>query len=597
MPPVPRASRARRTVRRPSLTAVPIGVETFSIAAVTGNERDHILSIGGGLSSTAVTDLKPATTGVKSGAELRALVAEKKIPGAVDDARIVRSLILSSVGPSLLREEPKLDLAILHEVYARAGAEALKERKPLDRRTIKTEAATIVAELAPKFVKEKIKDTLADAGLKASKVEIEQIAEEIDRQPVAFDSPRIDRVLFDALKKVKREQQFEPFFEVPDVTGTKSIEAELGKLTPERRRAAIRVLEELGIDPKKVKEDREDWARVAIALSAGDGISRDIALAAYTPDTAFLDLESDLDLPEFETADVTGLLPENISTCADLYYVHMFDKLGTYRAVDALAVRFFDRINLGLSDTARKLYVYIKRRSDRIPAEDRRRITDRIFEGGPDGRSPFKLLMGQMVESLIEYARIRNAGELLASGGVGLGGSTAVGTRSSVRRSIENLQRYLSRAGGGMSPFLAKEAGKQLMDCFEILDSPELKAYFGGDFTEGMWSIIETVIEDVDGRPAPPADRMRTLAVHGRRVMRFLADNANNVGALSDDDLDVLAEHVQNWLAAFRRPEINEAEWLEDEADYDEEEEESPAEEAVDEALREAREPDVLEVE
>jgi hypothetical protein len=53
--------------------------------------------------------------------------------------------------------------------------------------------------------------------------------------------------------------------------------------------------------------------------------------------------------------------------------------------------------------------------------------------------------------------------------------------------------------------------------------------------------------------------------------------------------------HVQAWLAAYRKPAIEEPEWLDDDL-YQEEEDEGPAAEAIEDAMAEAREPDVLEV-
>lgn len=542
---------------------------------------------------TLPDEVEKKAKNIKEGSKLRAFVAENAIPAAKDDAQIVRAVVTGLGGAGFVKQDPNLPLAILHEVYRREGADALAYDEPLDEKIIRSVTEKIYADVEPQLYKFRVNAIIDKTGATISKVDKDAAAMLLIERRVPPNSPRFEREVFSALQTVKRDEEFDKFFETPP---GKSVSSDLGPaLTAERRRRAINVLEQLGVDPDNVKDEHEEWGRLAVGIAGADGRRRDIALAAYSPD-AGIAFDGELDFPDFETADVIGLIPENIRTCADLYYIHMFDRLGVYRVVDAISVRFFDRLNLGLGDTARKLYVYIKRRGDRIPAEDRRRITDRIFEGDNDGRAPFKLLMGQMVEALIEYGRVRNAGDLLLNADRMTYNGSRGATRSGVNRSIENLQRYLSSAGGGMSVFLSREAGAQLIDAFDILQSPELQSYFGGEYGSGMWSIIEEVGAELEGGPLPPADRMRTLAVHGRKVMQWLADHPNDVSSIPDAEIDELSDRVQNWLAAYRKPAIEEPEWLDDDEMYDEEEDEGPAAEAIEDAMAEAREPDVLEV-
>lgn len=530
---------------------------------------------------------------IKAGSKLRAFVAANTIPTAKEDAQIVRAVVTGLGGAGFIKQDPSLPLAILHEVYRREGAEALSYDEPLDEKIIRSITEKVYEDVQPELYKFRVSSIIDKTGATITKDDKDAAAMLLIERSVPPNSPRFEREVFAALQTVKRDESFDKFFETPP---GKSVSDDLGAaLTSERRRRAIRVLEQLGVDPDNVVDEHEEWGRVAVGLVGADGGRRDIALAAYAPD-AGISFDGELDFPDFETADVIGLMPENIRTCADLYYIHMFDRLGVYRVVDAISVRFFDRLNLGLGDTARKLYVYIKRRGDRIPAEDRRRITDRIFESDGDGRAPFKLLMGQMVEALIEYTRVRNAGDLLLNADRLTFNGSRGASRSAVNRSIENLQRFLSSAGGGMSVFLAREAGAQLIDAFDILQSSELQSYFGGEYGSGMWSIIEEVGQELEGGALPPPDRMRTLAVHGRKVMQWLADHPNDVSSIPDAEIDELSDRVQNWLAAYRKPAIEEPEWLQDDEMYDEQEAEGPAAEAIEDAMAEEREPDVLEV-
>jgi hypothetical protein len=525
---------------------------------------------------------------VTSAMGLRAATVKMRAPAHRADARLVTGALRDLGAQAYYDDYPDLVEAVLHEAYDRAGSVEVEDKKKLVGL-----AEQVFEDLTPVLYIEKVKGVLKDAGISTNATRRKDIFARLSSDRVPYDSKRFRDRVIDAVTTLNEEDKFKDLFETTAAGTGPSVEEELGaRLTSRRRSQVIRLLQNLGLDPSSAKDD--DWARIALALIGRDGVDRDIlALAGFGPSSEDFDVDYSVELPDFDTAEVVGLRPENISSCADLYYVHVFDRLGVFRAVDGLAIRFFDHLNLGLSETAHKMYAYIKRRSDRIPAEDRRRLTGQLFEGDEEGHGPFKLLMGQMVESLIEYMRVRDAGELIV-------GSSArpslSGRRSAVLRSAENLQRYLSRAGGGMGIFLARESGRQLVDCFNILDSPELRSYFGGDFTEGMWGVIEQLVEEIDGRPGPPADRMRTMAVHGRKVIQWLADHADDISGVSDAELDDLAERVQNWLAAYRRPEIEEPEWLGDDDIDEEEEDEGPGAEAVRDALAdsEADVPDVM---
>jgi hypothetical protein len=571
-----------------AIPRIPIKPTTWVRDTPLGGVRNSIVNVGGIGAPNPVEKAK--LDQIKKPMDLRAETVKLRVPESRSDARFVRAAIAAKGATAYFRDYPRLSEAVLHEVYERAGTTSIDDKARLG-----GAAEAVFEDLEPTLYGYKVKHLLEDAGVTLSDKKRESIVTRLMAAQVAYDSRKFQERVFGALTAINDEEKFNDIFEKTTAGAGPTVKDELGDLlTSSRRSQAIRVLRRLGLDPAMAKDD--DWARIALAMIAREGADRDIlAVAGFGPSSEDFEADYSVQLPEFDTAEVVGLIPENIRSCADLYYIHTFDRLGVYRAVDALSIRFFDHLNLGLSETAHRLYAYIKRRSDRIPAEDRRRLTTHLFEGDAEGHGPFKLLMGQMVEALIEYMRVRDAGELI----VGSPSRPSLsGRRSAVLRSAENLQRYLSRAGGGMAIFLSREAGRQLVDCFQILESQELRSYFGGDFTEGMWGVIEQLVEEIDGKPGPPADRMRTMAVNGRRVIQWLADHADDVSTASDDELDDLADRVQNWLAAYRRPEIEEPEWLDDdEIDEEAEEEEGPGAEAVRDALADSEadmEADVL---
>jgi hypothetical protein len=463
----------------------------------------------------------------------------------------------SPYGADFLNEFPDLPKVVLFKAYRQLGVRNVQELRSVDPQALQDTATDQFKLTGEALYKDHIGSVLNSVSDKnVSEEKVNAVYKRLSKTRISPFDPRFRDMVVDVAATAKEAEGYEVPFE--------QIKTELKDgIGDDREEAAIQLLQEIGVKSDFDKKDDwvgEDWARLALGVVGGDGPSSDIMTAAYTSSgLSTSSLDAELPFPEFESDVITGLKPENIRTCADLYYIHTFDRLGVFRYVDALAAKFFDSLNLGLSDTARKFYVYIKRRSTRFPDEDRQRITTHLFEEGP-----FKELFGRMVEAVVEYARAQNAGEFFTNGA----GSTSIGTATtytlaSVRRTVQNLQRYLSMQGG-IAPFLARESGRQLLDCFDILKSPDLQQYYGGTYSQGMWGIIEAVGQEVDGK-TPDVDRMRTLAVHGRRIIKWLSENTSNAPNLTDSDVATLVNFVQNWLAAFRRPELDpQPDWMQD---------------------------------
>ena len=384
-----------------------------------------------------------------------------------------------------------------------------------------------------------------------------------------------------SLATVTKESRFNRLFDQAPAGRPPVADEFTEPLTSRRRTDAIEIMRRLGIDPERTQDT--DWARVSLGLAGGAPRGRDVlAAVGYGLGNEIAPPAGGIDFPEFETDHLLGLSADKIKVIADLYYIHIFERLGIFRVVDELARRTFDpAFDLGDSQAGLQLYTYIKRKRLRFPEEDRRRMLSQVFEGGEDGAGTFRRLMGRFVEALIDYARIRNAGELVSS----TANTTSVYTRSAVIRSAMNMQRFMSDAGGGILRYLRDETGAQLNECFQILSSPDVQRYWGGDFKSGLWAVVDGVLNDLDGT-RPQSDRARTLAVHGRRAFYWLARTTTNIETLTDADIDEVSEHIQNWIAAYRRPET-EPSWLEEDDDLGESEDtgDQMAEEAIQDAI------------
>lgn len=372
------------------------------------------------------------------------------------------------------------------------------------------------------------------------------------------------REVIRSLETVTQETRFNRLFDLGPGGQPPVADEFLEPLDARRRADAIEILRRLRIDPDRTQDT--DWARVSLGLLGGATRPQDVlAAVGYGLGSEVAPSSGGIDFPEFETDHLLGLSADKIRVIADLYYIHIFDRLGIFRVVDELARRTFDpAFDLGSSPAGLQLYTYLKRKRLRFPDEDRHHLLTQVFEGGAGGTGTFRSLMGRFVESLIDFARIRNAAELVSN----TGNTTSIYTRSAVIRAAMNMQRFMSDAGGGILRYLRDETGAQLNECFQILSSPDVQRYWGGDFKSGLWAVVDGVIYDLDGT-RPQSDRARTLAVHGRRAFYFLANNTTNIETLTDTDIDEVSEHIQNWIAAYRRPET-EPSWLEEDDDLGE---------------------------
>lgn len=536
-------------------------------------EKRPILSFNNKLPKHVVARLLRKAKRINDPIELRALVLPEFLSGPKRQelTRAVRSVISAAGGGAHMRKHRALAEAILYEVLETRYDPGDDDEPIPTSEEVQSFADPLFTSIGPALYQDAIFSVIKSIDERPPRRKIDTLYEVLQRKRVQLGAPDFREKVFVAADDYVREQKFDRLFD-------SSVENEFKDTTIPRpaRQRAVRLLEELGLDPDRA--DDTDWARVALGIGARKTTSDPMALAGYGFDSAVEPLEAEPLLPDFETEVTTGFNAEVIRECANLYYISEFKIL--YDVVDAIALRFFEGMNLGLTETAAKLYTYVKRKTQRFAAEDRMKVASAVFD-----EENFKPLMGRLVENLIAYNRGRHGSDLL-HGHNGHGSGAVLFERSAVIRSIENLQRYLSDRGGGIAVFVAREGAAQWLEGKDILESDDLLRYFGGSFKSGMLGVLEEVGNEIYGR-RPPIDRIRTLAVHGRRIIRWLADNTNNVSFLTDADLDVLSEHVQNWLAAYRRPDT-EPSWLDDDRYYDAESEEEDDEDIGDRAVREA---------
>jgi hypothetical protein len=106
-------------------------------------------------------------------------------------------------------------------------------------------------------------------------------------------------------------------------------------------------------------------------------------------------------------------------------------------------------------------------------------------------------------------------------------------SQEQVRKSGRDLAANLSLYGYGIAYFAAVELQEQIRDMIVILSNEDVRSSFGA---RDMWQVIDQVASlELGG--ARNSVRYRTLANSGAVIIRWLANNADNLAGSSYNDI------------------------------------------------------------
>lgn len=476
----------------------------------------------GGL-DPAPADVVARLAKIKDPLDYRAAAVAERVPDHADDLAIVRAALLSAGAAPYLEDRPQLVAAVLHGVYDR-----LADTQAPDS-VIAEEALALWEEVRPLAYEDKIRRTLlSTTGISITRAEQRRLRDRMQSYGVPYDSPKLAEYL---LRDDPDLVAFEHAFTKAPRGATTVLDDVASTVPRSAVQRSAQVLREIGVEP----DFAGGWGKIAYTSAlqgpGGEGLRPDLP-----------------ELPDLESAAALGIDAKRIETCGVLYVVYEYDRLGVLEAVDELADRAAERVDLGDGDLAMALYLHVKRGPHRLPTAYRRRITGRLFESGPEGQPTFEKLMCRLADHLAEFNRLRVAAAAPAYHG---GHATPPETLLPVvAHAITELQLHLSQGLGAVGAFVARDTFGQLVECLEILRSDEVLAYAGGDPMRGPLSIVEQLVDTPDDARRPPAEQVPALANAGRAFMQRLADLVGT--AIVDCDLDSLAADLYVWLAAVR---------------------------------------------
>lgn len=328
----------------------------------------------------------------------------------------------------------------------------------------------------------------------------------------------------------------------------------IGKLQELRRRLVEEAREDLAADPKSAAEIHAYIAEAERAVYA----LRHLNPEPGHEDGGTLALTG---LGEHRLTRLEGLAPpqplpayddhisrERLGAVADLYYVHQFERLGVFRAVEALQRQFrTGALRLADGPGALALYQFDRKRVLRYTHADRETAYARVF-GAPcedvaiAANAAFPHLLARF---------IRAAHRLLAETGPAedpsrLGLMDAPVSLETVRRAALDLRHNLKQVSYGNVAVLRSEVMVLLRDAFDIFEAEDIRDALGAN---SAWEVLESTLADLTPGPRAIAPQAR-VAASGREILRWLAEDY----VLTKDPvtgralLETLAQPAEDWL-------------------------------------------------
>lgn len=252
-----------------------------------------------------------------------------------------------------------------------------------------------------------------------------------------------------------------------------------------------------------------------------------------------------------------SIVPSQVHSAAELYYIYQNDRMKVFEAVDVLRRLFaLGRMKIQQGPGARALYILEKWRPLRYTRRDRGLAYRRVFNYGsmppPQGAAVNRNFHFQFVafnSSLAQYFRDLVVGEVIR-------GSAEISDRpfgaiATVQRLGTDLRYAIDRASYGNILALTRETGNYLQTCLELLDAPDIKKSFDA---MTKWDVLEAVSNRYLGGMAELSHRAK-MAEAGRRLLQFIGSNDFASGIdpeLFRAEARPLSAQAEAWIAAYR---------------------------------------------
>ncbi len=235
---------------------------------------------------------------------------------------------------------------------------------------------------------------------------------------------------------------------------------------------------------------------------------------------------------------------EYILAAGALDYVYVLGELlGVFKLADALVLRWTAGV-FDVRDPATKsrLNRHWQLSDDRLSAKDRGMLYRRVLAKGNT-----EVLSGMVVNdafpNLWRQLMSRVADYIRETQGAGQNTVSKVPIELATRDLQLNLTEHMSR----VALMQVTDLHAQLHESFDVLGAPEIAREVGAGRQGGVWATIERLWL-TEGEAAPDTASLRTLAVEGNQIFRWIADYSGATPAAAD--FDRFRESAEAWTIA-----------------------------------------------
>jgi hypothetical protein len=251
---------------------------------------------------------------------------------------------------------------------------------------------------------------------------------------------------------------------------------------------------------------------------------------------------------ELERETDVEIVADNLRAVETIYFAYMLDQIGAFRVLERIAELFRQGLlPLGQGRLAEALF-HVARPGERMPSRDRAAFYTQVLgvvggQGGGEPNREFLSLWLRFLVAVSMFARQHGTAGLVAP---------PTQSNAKVRAAARALAANASAHGSGVVQFAARELAIQVQRMVDLLGDPDLRSAFGA---RDMWQVIDQVNQNHLGGARNVA-RYRTQAEAGSRVLRWLAEQADEFGAAAQvdsggsPDAADLVQAAEQWLAA-----------------------------------------------
>ena len=252
----------------------------------------------------------------------------------------------------------------------------------------------------------------------------------------------------------------------------------------------------------------------------------------------------------FDSIERQGIESENILAAGALDYIYCVgEQMHVFDVANALVLRWASgMLDIPDGTTAASLYTLHKKRETRSTPEERAMLYKRVLNKGngkllqrmvPNGA--FTNYWNQLMTEVAQYIQKTERKAVTQSWN---NNSISTTHLYQITRDLQyNLTEYMT----GMAHLQVTEDYAHLQEALDIINSDEIRNYFGGR-RKSVWSVIEQLTREELG-VSVQSETIKTLAIEGNKIFQWIA-RFESGDLVTQDDFETFLRASESWIIA-----------------------------------------------